>query len=98
MSGDEISQREETDLEDDKRINRTVTIREHTFALHNPNAETITFVVEQKVPKGWQVDSNPQPNGIVGMIATFLVVVNAGETANLHVGERKPPELSRVLH
>lgn len=95
VSGNRVSEREETDVDDNKRTHTNVTIREHTFALHNPNDDPGTFVVEQKVPKGWQVDSDPQPNSLSGTEATFLVVVAPGETANLHVGERKPPALNR---
>lgn len=97
VSGDRVSEREETDVDDNKRVHMYVTIREHTFALHNPNDDPVTFVVGQRVPKGWQVDSDPQPSSLNGAEATFLVVVAPGETANLHVGERKPPALSREV-
>ena len=74
-----------------QRKQTTVTIREHTFTLHDSGAQPVTFAIEQKVPKDWQVDSDPQPKVIVGGIATFLVNVEPGQTVNLHVGERTPP-------
>jgi hypothetical protein len=94
VSGNAVSQREETDINDNKRIHRIVTIQEHTFALHNPNEDQVTFYVDQKVPKGWQIDSDPPPASVNGSVATFIVVVAPGETANLHVGERNPPVLN----
>jgi hypothetical protein len=97
VSGDAVTTRQETDIDDDKRIHRNVTIREHTFALHNPKDDPVTFIVDQKVPEGWQIDSDPLPNSINGADATFLVVVAPGETANLHVGERNPPAPNREL-
>jgi hypothetical protein len=91
VSGYAVSQREETDLDDAQHRHVTVTVREHTFVLHNPGAETVTFVVEQKVPKGWAVDSDPEPQSVVNGVATFIVTADGGQTVNLHVGERKPP-------
>src|SRR5580704_13851958 len=55
VSGERVSTRQETTVEDDRRKNVTVTIHEHTFVLHNPNPNPVTFVVQQKVPAGWQV-------------------------------------------
>jgi hypothetical protein len=95
VSGDAVTQRKETDLDDADHKHVTVTIREHTFVLHNPDAGAITFIVEQKVPKGWQVDSDPEPNSVVGSVATFIVTAEGGQTVSLHVGERKPPEPNR---
>jgi hypothetical protein len=97
VSGERVSTREETTLDDDRRKHINVTIREHTFALHNPTANAVTFVVQQKVPEGWQIDSDPQPNSVTGTIAAFLVDTDPGQTVNLHVGERKPPAVAGEL-
>lgn len=87
----QISSREETDVDDAKRHHRTVTIREHTFTLHNPTPDPVTFVVEQGIPKGWAIDSDPLPNEVTSGTAVFLISAQAGETVALHVGERHPP-------
>ena len=88
----QVSDREETDFDDGKLKHGRVTIQEHTFTLHNPYPETVVFVLRQGVTKGWQIDSDPQPNRMDGAVATFLVNVEPGQTVSLHVGERKPPK------
>lgn len=83
--------REETD-DEAKHHHRSVTIREHTFLLHNPTSNKVTFVVDQAVPKGWGIDSDPQPDEVTDGTAVFLVVLEVGETAELRVAERRPPK------
>jgi hypothetical protein len=68
-----------------------VAIREHTFTFHHPTHEPATFVLDQKAPKGWQVDSDPAPSKVSGTVATFLLAVDPGQTVSLHMGERNPP-------
>jgi hypothetical protein len=91
VSDDKTSYRDETDVDDGRRRHRSVKIREHTFRLHNPSTEPVTFILEQSVTKGWEIDSDPQPNQMTGTIATFLVHAEPGQTVSLHVGERNPP-------
>ena len=69
--------------------NNVVTISEQEYLLHNVTAEPVIFVVEQLVPEGWQVDSDPQPTKMVGSTALFRVDAQPGETVRLHVGERQ---------
>lgn len=85
------SSRTETDMDVAQRKRIHVSTREHTFTLHNPTSEPATFVLEQAVPKGWEIDSDPQPNKIVGTVATYLVAVAPRQTVSLHVGERNLP-------
>jgi hypothetical protein len=86
-----FSSRDETDVDDAKRKHRTVTIQEHTFTLHNPTTEPVTFVVQQRVARGWEIDSAPPPDKMEGTLAVFLVRAQPEETVSLHVGERNPP-------
>ena len=65
-----------------------VAVQEHEFVLQNIAAAPVIFVVEQPVTKGWQIDSDPQPEQIVGTIALFRVHAQPGEIVHLHVGER----------
>ena len=88
----QVSFREETDYVNNKRKERTIMIREHTFSLHNPTQQETTFVVEQRLHKGWQIDSDPQPHEIEDGVAVFLVKTEAGQSVDLHVGERNPPK------
>lgn len=94
VDAENVSKREVIENVDGQQERTTVTIREHTFALHNSGAQAVRFVVEQKVPKDWQIDSDPQPEQIVRGAAIFLVNVEPSQTVNLHVGERTPPAAS----
>ena len=70
-------------------VRRTqVTVIEHTFQLHNPTDQAITYLVEQSVPKGWRIDSTPQPARMEDQVAIFEVVAQPGQTIKLHVGLR----------
>lgn len=65
-----------------------VAVQEHEFVLQNIAAAPVIFVVEQPVNKGWQIDSDPQPEQLVGDVALFRVHAQPGEIVHLHVGER----------
>jgi len=71
-----------------------VSIREHEFVLQNVTPEPRWFVVEQFVPKGWVVDSDPQPSEMDGATALFRVYAEPGQIVRLHVGVRH----TRPLH
>ena len=50
----------------DKELYRSrVTINEQEYVLQNISDEPVVFVVEQNVPNGWQVDSDPQPGELI---------------------------------
>jgi hypothetical protein len=74
----------------DNQLHRTfVRVSERTFVLQNIADEPLMFIVEYDVPRGWSVDSDPQPWQSVGRTAFFHVYVNPGETVRLHVGVRR---------
>lgn len=85
------SERDETTLTAGKKRFSVVTIGEHTFYLHNPAQSAVTFIVNQRLGKNWQVDSEPPPNELHDRTATFRVIAQPGQTVELHVGERTPP-------
>lgn len=66
-----------------------VRVREHEFALRDIADEPVMFVVSQRVPNDWAIDSTPQPVAIEGQTAYFHVYVKPGETIRLHVGMRR---------
>lgn len=66
-----------------------VRVKEQEFALRNIADEPVMFVVSQKIPKDWAIDSDPQPVDLVGQTAYFDVYVKPGETIRLHVGLRR---------
>lgn len=65
-----------------------VRIQEQTYVLQNVTTAPVTFVVEQFVPEGWRVDSDPQPAKVDGSTAIFQVNADPGQTVQLHVGLR----------
>lgn len=66
-----------------------VYVVEHTFVLLGVADQPVMFVVTQKVPQGWVIDSDPQPLAMVGQTAYFHVYARPGETVRLHVGMRR---------
>lgn len=74
---------------DQGTVKRTrVEIREQTYTLHNITPTPATFVIDHPLPRGWTIDSDPQPTLVAEELATFRVVAQPGETIRLHVGER----------
>lgn len=65
-----------------------VIVREHEFILQNVTGEPVTFVVEQSLPKGWRIDSDPQPAAMLGSTAIFRVIAQPSQIVRLHIGER----------
>jgi hypothetical protein len=86
-----VSYRTETDIASSPRKRVHVTIREHTFTFHNPTTEPAVFVLDQAVPKGWEIDSDPPPDKAEGPVARFLIHAEPRQTVSVHVGMRNPP-------
>lgn len=75
-----------------------VRVTEHEFALRDIAEEPVIFIVAQKIPKDWAIDSDPQPVDLVGRTAYFRVYVRPGEVIRLHVGMRREwPQKPRPL-
>lgn len=70
-----------------------VTVHEQEYVLQNITMKPVVFVVLEDVPKGWRVDSDPQPTEMQDNVAIFHVHAEAGETVRLHVGVRRTTEL-----
>jgi hypothetical protein len=66
----------------------TVRISEQEYVLQNVTPEPVVFVVEQVVPRDWQVDSDPRPEVMEGSTAIFKVHAEPGQMVRLHVGIR----------
>jgi hypothetical protein len=64
-----------------------VVVKEQEYLLQDEFAQPVVFVVEQAVPEGWVVDSDPQPTKVVGHTALFRVPAQPGQIVRLHVGE-----------
>jgi hypothetical protein len=65
-----------------------VVVKEQEYLLQDEFETPVVFVVEQAVPDGWMVDSDPQPTKVEGKVALFRVTVQPGQIARLHVGEQ----------
>jgi hypothetical protein len=65
-----------------------VSIAEQEYVLQNVTTGPAIFVVEESVPQGWVVDSDPQPAEMNGATAVFRVQAQPGEIVRLHVGLR----------
>jgi hypothetical protein len=72
---------------------RNVRVNEQEFVLQNITMKPAIFAVLVEVPKGWSVDSDPQPTEIEGDVAIFRVHAEVGETVRLHVGIRRTKDL-----
>lgn len=70
-----------------------VEVREQEYVLQNITMKPQVFAVLEQVPRGWKVDSDPQPATMAGDIAVFDVHLDPGETVRLHVGLRHTKEL-----
>jgi hypothetical protein len=84
--------REETVVGNELRRS-DVRINEQEYVLQNIRTEPVIFVVEQYVPAGWTVDSDPQPKQVEGTMALFVVNAQPHEIVRLHVGLRHAKEL-----
>lgn len=92
------SHREETAV-GAEMLRSNVEVNEQEYVLQNVTMKPVAFVVKQPVPKGWRVDSDPQPTEMEGATAVFRVHAEPGEIVRLHVGVRHTTELKpRTIH
>jgi hypothetical protein len=75
-----------------------VHVNEQTYVMQNITTEPVVFVVQQFVPQGWVVDSDPQPVAMEGQVAIFQANAQPGEIVQMHVGMRlTTPLRTRVV-
>jgi hypothetical protein len=65
-----------------------VEVNEQEFVLQNVTMKPAIFAVVVELPKGWKVDSDPQPTEMQGDLAIFRVHAEVGETYSSRVGGR----------
>ncbi len=102
-----VSAHTEKSVRDNEIRRSRVTIREQEYVLQNSFDDPVVFVVEQNVPKGWQVDSDPSPLTLIpasvgdpkfDKVAVFRIHAGPGQAVRLHVGERHvTPLKTKVL-
>ena len=71
------------------RTRTLVTIAEQEYLLGNVTGAPVLFVVEQPLPTGWQIDSDPPPFQVFGSTALFHAMADPGQIVRLHVGQRR---------
>ncbi len=84
--------REEKAVGDELERSR-VDVHEQQFVLENITMKPVIFNVLVRVPKGWVVDSDPQPKEMRDDVAIFEAHASAGEIVRLHVGVRHTKDL-----
>ncbi|MGB6690996.1 MAG: hypothetical protein WBE76_24450 [Terracidiphilus sp.] len=89
LEGPHDSEHGEERIQGNQLLRSYVRVSEETFVLRNITDRHIVFIVERPVPKGWTVDSDPQPNRYLGSTAIFPVHAQPEETVRLHVGIRR---------
>jgi len=67
---------------------KLIRIFEKEYVLSGPSDTPVTFYVEQPLPKGGWVDSDPQPVSVQNSLAVFQVLAQPGQTVRLHIGIR----------
>jgi hypothetical protein len=82
------SEHVEEQIQGSQLLRWRVQIHEHEFVLQDISDTTVTFVVQQVIPKDWTVDSDPQPKQMIGQTAYFPVIVEPRQIVRLHVGMR----------
>jgi len=65
-----------------------VVVKEQEYLLQDTFQMPVVFVVEQAVPEGWTVSSDPQPTKMEGKVALFRVTAQPGQVMRLHVAEQ----------
>ena len=80
------TQHRETEIVDNNPQHVLATVQEQEYLLHNLTGEPVAFIIEHRVPRGWKIDSDPQPNSVANSTAIFRAVAQPGQTVRLHVG------------
>lgn len=93
VEGAANSQHQEEKTLGDELARSHVDIREQEFVLQNITMKPVVFYVLVLVPKGWVVDSDPQPKEMRDDVAVFEAHAAEGEIVHLHVGIRHTREL-----
>jgi len=65
-----------------------VVVKEKDYLMKNQFERPVVFVVEQPVPTGWQIASEPGPDKMLGNVALFKAVALPGQMVRLHAGQQ----------
>jgi len=71
-----------------------VVLKEKDYLMKNQFDRAVVFVVEQPVPAGWQISTEPGPDKMVGNVALYKAVALPGQMVRLHAGEQHTIQLA----
>jgi len=71
-----------------------VVMKEKDYLMKNQFDRAVVFVVEQPVPEGWQIATEPGPDKMVGNVALYKAVALPGQMVRLHAGEQHTIQLA----
>jgi hypothetical protein len=83
-----LTEAEDT-LKDGVMARVTYEINESDYLVHNFTSHPVAFVLDQPLPEGWHVITDPQPIAINDHMATYRVLAQPGQTVRLHTGQRR---------
>lgn len=71
-----------------------VVMKEKDYLMKNQFERPVVFVVEQPVPAGWEIATEPGPDKMVGNVALYKAVALPGQMVRLHAGEQHTIQLA----
>jgi hypothetical protein len=87
-SKNQVKEAEDT-LKDGVMVRVTYEIKESEYLLHNFTDHPVAFVLDQRLPDGWHVITDPQPISVDDHLAIYRVLAQPGQTVRLHTGQRR---------
>ncbi len=79
----------ENTLKDGALVRVNYKINESDYLLHNFTSHPVAFVLDQPLPAGWHVITDPQPISTDDHLAIYRVLAQPGQTVRLHTGQRR---------
>ena len=71
-----------------------VVVKQKDYLMKNQFERPVVFVVEQPVPEGWAIESEPGPDKMMGNVALFRAVALPGQMVRLRAGEQHTIQLA----
>ena len=87
-SANHVKQSEDT-MKDGVLTRVVYQINESDYLLHNFTDHSVAFVLDQRLPEGWHVITDPQPISVDDHMAIYRVLAQPGQTVRLHTGQRR---------
>ncbi len=79
----------EDNLKEGVLVRTVYEINESDYLLHNFTSHPVAFVLDQRLPDGWHVITDPQPISTSDHLAIYRVLAQPCQTVRLHTGQRR---------